>query len=204
MTELNQDKLYDYIRGLDDFLLYKRENITYNHIGAIIIDVILQSGMNYKTVVFPRVKNFINKFPDQRTTSDFNTILINNNIQNLIDWKGVIKIDRIHRLTNFFLEQSILTESDLIIWLNYPDNETLLRKLNGIGPKTVDYLKILVGIQTIAVDRHLKNFVSNAGLYLESYNKIKSIILFTSEKLNIDPISLDYSIWTYMKNKHDE
>jgi len=201
MTDLNYNKLYDYIRNLDDFLLYRKENSTYDHIGAIIIDAILQSGLNYKTVVFPRVKKFIDSFPEQRTTIDFNVILQNHNIQDLIDWSGSIKTDRIYRLNNFFLEQNILTESDLIFWLQDPENETLLQSLNGIGPKTVDYLKILVGIQTIAVDRHLKNFVSNAGLFLDSYNNIKSVILVTSEKLNIDPISLDYSIWTYMNKK---
>ncbi len=201
MKENNQNKLYNYIRSLDDFLLHKRKITTYNHIGATIIDTILQSGLNYKNVVFPRVQNIINKFPEHRTTRDFHAILNNYDIQSLISWKGSIKINRIYELKDFFLEQKILTEEDLKVWLTDPNNETLLYQLKGIGLKTVDYLKMLVGIQTIAIDRHLKNFVSNAGLLIKSYDKIKSILMATSQKLEIDPVSLDYSIWTYMNKK---
>lgn len=195
----NTNKLYSYIRGLNDFLLQKREINTYNHIGATIIDTILQSGLNYENVVLPRVNSFLNKFPEHRTTKDFHFILSIYDLRSLIRWRGHTKINRIYKLKNFLLEHNISTEDDLNIWLKDPKNEMLLYKLKGIGSKTIDYLKILVGIQTIAIDRHIKNFVNNAGLTISNYNKIKIILLETSKQLNIDPISLDYSIWIYMK-----
>ena len=201
MKESNRDKLYNYIRNLDDFLIQKREVHTYNHIGAIIIDTILQSGLNYKNVVLPRVQRFIGEFPEQRTTRDFHNILNDYDIGILINWKGYTKISRIISLKNFFLKRNIMTEEDLRAWLSNTKNETLLYRIKGIGYKTVDYLKMLVGIQTIAIDRHLKNFVINAGLILNSYNKIKTLLIETSAELNIDPISLDYSIWVYMNSK---
>lgn len=204
MKEDNQNKLYNYIRGLDDFLIHKKKISTYNHIGATIIDAILQAGLNYRNVVFPRVRNFINKFPEQRTTRDFHAILKNYDIHELISWKGSIKIVRIYELKDFFLKQKIITEDDLIVWLTDPNHETLLYQVKGIGLKTVDYLKMLVGIQTIAIDRHLRNFVSNAGLLIKSYDKIKSILMATSKKLEIDPVSLDYSIWTYMNKRPNQ
>ena len=36
---------------------------------------------------------------------------------------------------------------------------TSLQRIDGIGPKTVDYMKCLVGIDSIAVDRHTLTFL---------------------------------------------
>jgi hypothetical protein len=48
-----------------------------------------------------------------------------------------------------------------------------LLSIKGIGPKTVDYFKILVGVSTAAIDRHLLNFLKLAGLTPAGYRETR-------------------------------
>ena len=48
----------------------------YCHMGATITDTILQAGVKYATVVVPRVKNILEKYPEAKTTSDFYRLLL--------------------------------------------------------------------------------------------------------------------------------
>jgi hypothetical protein len=68
------------------------------------------------------------------------------------------------------------TEEELKSWLSGDNNLPRLRVLKGIGPKTVDYCKILVGISTSAIDRHLLNFLKMAGLTPINYYEARAII----------------------------
>ncbi|MEJ0023255.1 MAG: hypothetical protein WDN76_07345 [Alphaproteobacteria bacterium] len=46
--------------------------------------------------------------------------------------------------------------------------------INGVGPKTYDYLACLVGVDCIAVDRHIKAFASAAGVSANSYETLSA------------------------------
>ena len=43
----------------------------YYNMAATLTDSVLQAGMNYKSVVYPRVYNILSKYSDYRTTCDF-------------------------------------------------------------------------------------------------------------------------------------
>ena len=47
------------------------QQVPYNHMGATIIDSVLQAGLNYKYVVYPRVQKILQDFHDYTTTCDF-------------------------------------------------------------------------------------------------------------------------------------
>ena len=42
----------------------------YYNMAATLTDSVLQAGMNYKSVVYPRVYNILSKYSDYRTTCD--------------------------------------------------------------------------------------------------------------------------------------
>lgn len=71
----------------------------------------------------------------------------------------------------------------------------------GIGPKTVDYFKILVGISTSAIDRHLFDFLRLAGLAPCGYVDAQSIIHATADLLGVDRARFDHSIWQFMSKR---
>jgi len=170
----------------------------YYHMGATITDAILQSGLNYQYVVYPRVKKLLTKFNDYKTTCDFIILFKTIPLGELLDWKNEQKLDRISRLSWFLFENKLENEDQLSFWLTNNENIKMISKINGIGPKTIDYLKMLSGQQSIPIDRHLFKFLEMAGVIVKSYEEASFVYSEAAEKLNIKPYELDKKIWSYM------
>lgn len=96
------------------------------------------------------------------------------------------------------MAEQLETVADLRAWLLKPQNIQRLKEIKGIGPKTADYFKILTGIPTSAIDRHLYNFLAQAGVEVSGYDEAQQVIRETAVLLDIDERTLDYSIWSYM------
>jgi endonuclease III len=92
------------------------------------------------------------------------------------------------------------TESDLSKWLCLPGASGELLAIKGIGPKTVDYLKILVGLPTMAVDRHVRSLCQSLGFDFKEYSEFKSVLCIAAEILAIAPQILDGIIWEYLSS----
>ena len=74
-----------------------------------------------------------------------------------------------------------------------------LAAVHGIGPKTIDYFKILCGEQdTAAIDMHLTRFLEQAGVRVTSYEQAREVIAAAAAELEVSAAQLDHSIWTYM------
>lgn len=161
----------------------------------------LQSGLNYKTVVEPRVIELQDKYPESKTTSGFLKLIKQRNLKVLLRWKDSEKTNRILDVINLFVKEGIETENDLRLWLKNQTNITKLASIRGIKDKTIDYFRILSGIPSVAIDRHLNNFLSQAGIGANSYSNAKEVIKETADQLKINKSTLDYSIWKYMSTK---
>ena len=194
-------RLESYIRSLSDFQIAETVDGNYDHMGALIIDAMLQSGINYETVVRPRVLSLLKQYPKAKTTSGFLELVEKVGINELIHWKDDEKPRRILSVARFLNEKGIETEAELHQWLQNPDNIKELKKLRGIGDKTADYFKILVGIQTNAVDRHLLAFLKAANVSVHNYKEAHQVINRAAALMHIDPIYFDHSIWKYMSTK---
>ena len=78
-------------------------------------------------------------------------------------------------------------------------NVAKLAAVHGIGPKTIDYFKILCGEQdTAAIDMHLTRFLEQAGVRVTSYEQAREVIAGAAAELGVPAAQLDHSIWTYM------
>jgi hypothetical protein len=198
------DSLIQYVNGLKDFKYVNPDfSIPYNNMGATITDAILQAGTTWETVVKPRIQVLLRN-SEARTTTTFYNQIVEVGIKILINWKDDEKPNRILNVTLFFLEEGIETESDLKLWLENEKNIVKFKVLRGIGNKTVDYFRILTGISTSAVDRHLIEFLNKAGIEigLNEYFEAREIIIKSADKMGVDRLLLDHSIWSYMsKNK---
>jgi hypothetical protein len=198
-----ETELCDYVDKLADFIRHKAlKPITqagpYYHMGATITDSILQAGMNYKYVVYPRILKLLKNFPNHKTTSDFILLMEAVPLTELVDWKNEEKLQRIINLSRFLFNNNIENEDQFAIWLNTDINIEQLKLIKEIGPKTVDYLKMLSGNQAIAIDRHLFAFLEMAGILIRSYDEANLIYSKTSELLNMSKNELDKKIWLYM------
>jgi hypothetical protein len=190
------EKLANFIRGKNFAPVAKRK--PYYHMGATITDSILQAGLNYHHVVYPRVLKLLTKYPDYKTTCDFIILMQVVPLTELIAWKNPKKLQRIKDLTWFLYNNGIENEDQLVKWLDAENNVNRLRGVDGIGPKTIDYLKILAGDQAIAIDRHLFAFLELAGIPLCSYQEASLIYGKAAELLDIGQYELDKKVWMYM------
>ena len=194
-------KLKRYIHSLENFKLIEPKNCPYgNHIGAVLTDTILQSGLNYNTVVRPRVESIICNYPTSDTLSDFNHILKSTGYDVVLKWKHQEKITRLNSLITTLIKNNINTIKELILFLEINENVNLIKRIKGIGNKTCDYLMKLLGFDIIPVDRHIKSFLENADIRYVDYNDIKLIVSYTADFMSVSRRCLDYSIWCYMSS----
>lgn len=173
----------------------------YYNMGATLTDSVLQAGMNYKSVVYPRIYNILNRYSDYSTTCDFIILFQTISIEEIIQWKNKRKQDTICELAWFLYNRNVNTEDDLAKWILDDNNAESLLAINGIGRKTVDYLKLLSGQQAIPIDRHMFQFLELAGVLTADYKEASAILRRTAFILNIGESVLDKTIWNYMSRK---
>ena len=201
----NALRLKEYISQIDDFKFIEPEYCPYiNHVGALFTDTILQAGVNYRSVVWPRVAHVLDTFPYATTVSIFAEILENYGTANVLHWSNAEKIQRMNELVLFCLDHQIETSRQLTEFLRYEQNVNMLKDIHGIGNKTCDYLKRLLGFDTVAVDRHIRSFMESADIFCDDYFDIKEIVEYAADFMDKTRREIDYSIWSYMSSKEQK
>lgn len=200
----NALRLKEYIDTIDNFDFIEPEVCPYrDHIGALFTDAILQAGVNYRSVVRPRVESVLMRFPEADTVSAFSRVLDRYGVREVLHWNNTAKIHRMEDLVSFCSFHSIETAEDLTYFLNSELGEEQLKEINGIGNKTCDYMKRLLGFDTVAVDRHIREFLEDADIMFDDYFEIKEVVEFAADIMAKTRRSLDYSIWSYMSHKRN-
>lgn len=199
-VEIN--KLIGFIENHQDFNIIKSNSCFYNsHLGAVLADIILQAGLNYKTVVLPRVLYIYNNFNMAFELNGLINTINEIGLERFLNWKNEIKINRFRSVLEYLENNSIQTTRELVDHLNEYNNIVGFLSVHGIGNKTIDYFLKLMQIETIAVDRHILNFLNQANVNFTNYHSAKKIVEYTADILNISRRDIDYSIWYYMSEK---
>lgn len=194
--------LREYIKTIEDFRIIQPEVCPYcDHIGALFTDAVLQAGLNYRSVVLPRVTHVIELFPEANTVKSFSRVLDGYGIRKVLNWNNDIKTRRMQDLVDFCLAHSINTTTDLAFFLKNKEGERALKSINGIGNKTCDYLKRLLGFDNVAVDRHIRAFLERADITYNDYSDIKDVVEYAADFMGMERRTLDYSIWSYMSQQ---
>jgi endonuclease III len=196
--------LADYLKSLDGFVLVDYIDGNYRHMGAIIVDAILQAGINYDAVVRPRIKRIREVYPAADTTSEFWKLLHEKGSKTVLSWNDDEKPNRVVRLTEFFLKEGIETEQDLHEWIANDSNRDRLLELPGVGSKTADFIKILVGLQTAAVDRHVDVLLAEAGMKTSSYEEAREVLNLAADIFGTERAFFDNSVWRYMSHRENQ
>lgn len=196
------DKSVQNVINLIDKIPHNYAEITqrtpYYNMAATLTDAVLQAGMNYKSVVYPRVYNILNKYSEYRTTCDFIILFQTIPIEEIIQWKNKRKQDTICDLAWYLYKCNVNTEDDLAEWILDDENAESLLNINGIGRKTIDYIKLLSGQQAIPIDRHMFQFLEIAGILTTNYKEASRIMRKTAAILEVGESVLDKTIWNYM------
>jgi hypothetical protein len=171
------------------------------HVGAILADAALQAGLNYRTVVKVRVDRIVLDFPEAATLSGTYEAFATIGAAEFLQWHHHTKLSRFVCLAELLRNESIDDFDELRTWLQNPSCREKLRAIHGVGPKTVDYLCGLVGLDFIAVDRHIRTFANDAGVKAADYDFLQMVVSYAADLLGISRRHFDASIWTYVSNQ---
>lgn len=192
------EKLARYVASLSEFTIYECIDGNYKHMGATVADAVLQANNRYATNVTPRVNRILKEYPNSKTTSSLLRHLTSIPAQTFLNWRGEERSERFIITVCLFKTEGVETEIDLQDWLVHSANLAKLLRIKGIGQKTLDYFKILVGIPTSAIDRHLLKFLALAGIEVAGYHGAQELINATADLLGVNRACFDHSIWQFM------
>lgn len=168
---------------------------TTEHMGAAIADAVLQSGLNYVSVVRPRIISIIQRHPRASRLSEVMRIVEAKHTSEFLGWQHPTKIERFESLASFLAQHSIEIAADLRERIGAPEFQRALRTIRGIGPKTVDYLACLVGHDAIAVDRHISTYAQRAGVKAGDYEFLREAFCSAADLLSMPRRGFDAWVW---------
>lgn len=100
--------------GLPKFARYEEINYQYGfHMGAMITDALLQAGLTWETIVFPRAQAVRQNYPMAHTVSGFEAVLISEGAEKVLTWRDHEKPRRVCEITSFLRQERIETAQDL-------------------------------------------------------------------------------------------
>jgi hypothetical protein len=157
-------RIADHAKDEGALLEEKHPRATCEHLGAVLADSVLQAGLNYTTVVRPRVFAILQMHPSRHTISSLLSLIQEGKTSAFLNWRHHEKVSRFEALVCFLRDWGIENAQGLRIALAADEFCYAIQTVSGIGPKTVDYMACLVGIDSIAVDRHVRTFAKTVGV----------------------------------------
>ena len=165
------------------------------HMGAVVADSVLQAGLNYSTIVRPRVLNIMNSYPELTTVSSLRALVGRQETHEFLNWRHNEKVTRFENLVEFLWRRGVEYAADLREQLALGEFCEAVQRINGIGPKTVDYMACLVGVESIAIDRHVRAFARSAGVENDDYSFLKNSFCCAADLLELPRREFDAWLW---------
>ena len=171
----------------------------HNHMGAIIVDAVLQRRQNWNNTVKPRLDVLVEKHLDAKTTNGLVELIEKGKLSDAIRWSGEERLLEIADIANVLNKLGIDTPAELAAALTAEPNRSevraALRKIKYVGCKTLDYLDILVGIPATAIDSRLQSVAEKAGIEDISYDHMQQVITYLAKIKNWNLRGLDHAMW---------
>ena len=173
----------------------KHPRATCEHLGAVLADSVLQAGLNYTTVVRPRVLAILRAHPNRHTISSLVSLVQDGETNAFLNWRHHQKVSRFEALVIFLQKWGVEDVQDLRAGLASNEFCDALQTVNGIGPKTVDYMACLIGIDSIAVDRHVRTFAKAVGVENNDYHFLRKSFCCAADLLSLPRREFDAWLW---------
>lgn len=188
-------RIADHARDEGALFEEKPPRETCEHLGAVLADSVLQAGLNYATVVRPRVLAILQDHPDRYTISSLASLIQEGGTGAFLNWRHHEKVGRFEALVTFLQKWGVEDAHDLRAGLKSDEFCEAIQDLNGIGPKTVDYMACLVGIDSIAVDRHVRTFAKTVGVENYDYHFLRQSFCCAADLLSLPRREFDAWLW---------
>lgn len=188
-------RIADYAKEEGALWEEKVPRATCEHLGAVLADSVLQAGLNYANVVRPRVLAILQRYPKLNTISALLVLIEEQRTGEFLNWRHHEKVARFEALVTFLKEWGIEKVQDLRAHLVAEEFCEAIQTVNGVGPKTVDYMACLVGIDSIAIDRHVRSFAKRVGVENDDYFFLRKSFCCAADLLTLPRREFDAWLW---------
>lgn len=188
-------RVADYAKELGADVERQQVRAAYEHMGALLADSILQAGLNYNSVVLPRISAILTRFPQENRTSALVGLVARGETPVFLNWTHAEKVGRFDALVMFLSDNAVEDVDDLRSGLSQKQFVDALRDVRGVGPKTVDYIGCLAGVDSVAVDRHVRTFAKRVGVVEEDYDFLRNVFCYAADLLSVSRREFDAWVW---------
>lgn len=164
------------------------------HVGAVLADTCLQAGLNYETVVVPRVKRFLAAYPEASTVSALRALLQTKEPAELLGLQNERKGKTFRALTALLEAEGVESADELRTWLANAATREKLLAVFGVGIKSAAYLRLLMGLPSIAIDVHLRRAAEGVGVR-RSDDDLERLFTDAAAREGVPLSVLDGSLW---------
>ena len=207
---MDVNKYADYLisKGIYDDVINHENETLYDNMACICVDLVLSINRKYYDFVVPRVKHFQDTYQDVRTlkeilnlinhigTENFASVWNYNHLQRVLLLENVVSyLNQLHEK----LSKNNYTDNEIEVlrkWakeVSLKDNEFM--RIKGIGVATAQYLRILLGVDTVKPDVHIKSSLNE--VYNKKFSDAQAIetIEAVSHILKVNVRSVDKFVW---------
>jgi hypothetical protein len=185
------------LRPTADLPRWGRASADLDHIGAKLADAALQRATNYEKIVRPRVRALAERYPEARTVSGLRRAISEHGAEAMLGVKGGPKPATFTALADALAAAGVETVADLKSYLDDRWRANRLRLVDGVGPKTVAFLKLLVGLEAVAVDMHILRAMKAAGVAPCDASEAERLFVRAAEALGMTASELDAHFWRH-------
>lgn len=194
-------KVAEYARSQGASIQSANRRPSLHHVGAVFADSVLQAGVKYETVVKPRVEKIISEYPEALDLHGLQAVLAKTTAAEFLTWHHPVKVGRFERLVDFFSTRSLCSAQEIVVYLLDGKSRSQLLEIDGVGPKTFDYLCTRLGLDRIAVDRHVITFASEAGVVTNGYDHIQRVASYAADLLGVMRRDFDAWMWNHVSSR---
>ena len=174
-----------------------RASSAHEHLGAKLADAVLQAGVNYERMVRPRVEALAVIYPKAAVLSGLKRVIKNHGAPRVLQMNAGAKPATFRALVFTLEEMGVETVSDLRELVSDRWRANALRRIKGVGPKTVAFLKLVVDLDALAVDQHILRAMDQAGVPPCDPSEAEWLLSKVAQRLGCRLADLDAMIWQY-------
>ena len=189
--------------------LYIPQEHHYPNLVLVLADVVLSANRHYEEFVRPRVALLKElAIPDLATLIQLIDTLGVDTFCLYWNYRHPERVRILYNLSRRCLELLPYSEEDdeverLRAWAQYSttDDFSFFTDMPGFGFVSFQYLRILLGANTIKPDVHISNFIYQATGQRLSPPKLIDLLEAVATKMEVSASALDHAIWRYQSTK---